>query len=1302
MPDPTPVSPSAVDRDNPWPGLASFTEDSRSFFFGREKETDELSRLVRRQTLTVLFGQSGLGKSSLLQAGLFPLLRESDFLPLYLRLDHSPGSSALAEQVRSALTAAFAAAGADAPAFRAGETLWEYFHRKDVDIWSAKNRLLTPVLTFDQFEEIFTLGRADEASRERSGVFLAELACLVENRAPAAVQERLDRGELDPAGFNFQKPSCQVILSLREDFLPDLEGIRQQMPALVHNRLRLKKLSGLQALEIVTKPAPHLLAEGVAERIVEFVAGARGGSTERLAELDVEPPLLSVICRALNERRRALGQAQITADLVSGNRREILTDFYERSVADLPDGMRAFVEDHLLTKSGFRDNLALETALEYPDVTRPLIDTLVARRLLRLEDRLGVQRVELTHDVLAEVIRAARDARQQRLAVLAAEHRSRRQRWAIAGLAVAVAALLVGAFFGLRTQRSSAAQASQTDLVLGSRLLDEGKLAEGIAYLVRAGRKDTANPLVAPRLLSALSTRTFLLPDAAPLALPSPAIDAGYTSDGRWVAFQGEDGLVRLVDAHTWQMAREYDFGQKVRPHGVRGAEKNPAILAVVLKDDTLMVVDVATGRPRVKPIRPPARISGGNSWVNFKLSPDGHWLAAGGAGQVWLWDTATGELYATLSVNDYYSDSSFSPDSRKIVVTRDRQTRMWSIPDRTYVGTGVESAGGSWAYGEFSADGRRLMVRNGDGVIIADAATGAVVRPLTPITSYQTGIQLSGDGNKLIQAPPTRTVEVMDLATGKPAYPPLIHGGNVRGSWQVDNGRVLVTNSIDGSVRFWDLATGKPLAEPTLRQSNFAPAAPSPDGKSVAVFTAGGQAYRFHVGNRPAAPLSLPRERTTTQFLNLHPDLPARLQWVTHTEIKTVDIAAGRETTGSVVFPEPVSEARRSTYGSTLGPGDVFIVRTQNGLVRIWTLGKNTVARNVPLSDPPGEGIQLTTIAIDSFGQRLASPLDGGPKARLLGIWDSQTGRRVAVIDAGTPIRSTNYAGFSPDGKRVIFQNLDGGAVQVRDVSTGKLAFTLELTGKANIRTWRYSATGKRILTGDSWGGIHVWDAATGELMRSTQYHRTSIAKFEFSPDLKYYASVSTEGSVQVWDAATDLPVGDLLEQSGGATRAEFSPDSTRIATPASSGSARVWDVKTGLPVTDAYSSDGDPTSVVAITGDGRFMEVHGGANATKQHIRVWAVPPPSTGRTPEWLLTLATICAGHRLTDAGKLHGALDEMVKMEDVKRALAAAPADDPYAEWGRWILSDSPTRSIGPGFTVTPAEAAKLKAEWLKP
>ena len=63
-----------ADSQHPWIGLASFTEGDREFFAGRGEEIDELFRLVRREVLTLLYGVSGLGKTSLLQAGLFPAL----------------------------------------------------------------------------------------------------------------------------------------------------------------------------------------------------------------------------------------------------------------------------------------------------------------------------------------------------------------------------------------------------------------------------------------------------------------------------------------------------------------------------------------------------------------------------------------------------------------------------------------------------------------------------------------------------------------------------------------------------------------------------------------------------------------------------------------------------------------------------------------------------------------------------------------------------------------------------------------------------------------------------------------------------------------------------------------------------------------------------------------------------------------------------------------------------------------------------------------------------------------------------
>jgi Novel STAND NTPase 1 len=65
-----PSGSSTVSTDNPWPGLLAFREADQGYFQGRKAETEELFRLVMRERLSVLFGLSGLGKSSLLQAGL--------------------------------------------------------------------------------------------------------------------------------------------------------------------------------------------------------------------------------------------------------------------------------------------------------------------------------------------------------------------------------------------------------------------------------------------------------------------------------------------------------------------------------------------------------------------------------------------------------------------------------------------------------------------------------------------------------------------------------------------------------------------------------------------------------------------------------------------------------------------------------------------------------------------------------------------------------------------------------------------------------------------------------------------------------------------------------------------------------------------------------------------------------------------------------------------------------------------------------------------------------------------------------
>lgn len=294
---------ATLDAENPWPGLLPFYEDDRAFFRGREREAAELHRRVRRKRLTVLFGKSGLGKTSLLHAGLFPRLRTDDeqpLLPVYVRLDLSGRRLDLAAQIKAAVAAAAAEAEFEAPELSRDDTLWECFHRQDADFWNARNRPVLPLLVCDQFEEIITLGRGDAIHARATDVFLTELEDLVVGEPPAALKAWLDEHPQEVDGFDFESHPYKVLLSLRENYLPELEELRPRMGAIGSNRFRLRHMSGEAALEVV-KQAPQLIDAEVAERVVRFVAAKPDPDTP-LADLEVEPALLSVVCRELNRR----------------------------------------------------------------------------------------------------------------------------------------------------------------------------------------------------------------------------------------------------------------------------------------------------------------------------------------------------------------------------------------------------------------------------------------------------------------------------------------------------------------------------------------------------------------------------------------------------------------------------------------------------------------------------------------------------------------------------------------------------------------------------------------------------------------------------------------------------------------------------------------------------------------------------------------------------------------------------------------------------------------------------------------
>jgi len=440
-----PTTGSTLDAQHPWPGLRPFAEADSAYFFGRESESRALQEMVERAPVVVLYGQSGLGKTSLLRAGLFPALKSANYLPVWIRLDWTPAAPPLTQQVLAAVIATFQQAGVEAPAPQADDSLWSYFHRADADFWGQRNRLVTPIIVLDQFEELFTLGRRDASAAERTEAFVRDLEAQFEQRPPAVVRERLERFPEEASGYDLARDNARFIVSLREDYLPHLDAWRDRLPSMLARRYRLEPMTRQQALLVVKRAGSALVNDAVADDIVDFVA--MGGADPR-----VEPAILSVVCDELNLRRVDAGLPQITRELLSGERSRIIEDFYERSFEDVSDTTRDWVEDELLTASGHRDRAALEDARK-AGIDGSELERLVERRVLHSDERNQVQWVEFTHDLLTAPALASRTERQRRLAQASAQMREsevrgklRRSRMLSAVFGVMLLAMAAGAW----------------------------------------------------------------------------------------------------------------------------------------------------------------------------------------------------------------------------------------------------------------------------------------------------------------------------------------------------------------------------------------------------------------------------------------------------------------------------------------------------------------------------------------------------------------------------------------------------------------------------------------------------------------------------------------------------------------------------------------------------------------------------------------------------------------------------------------------------------------------------------------
>lgn len=419
----------AITNTNPWIGLDSYEEGQK--LYGRDNEILSLSEWIMSHPQTILCGRSGIGKTSILNAGISPILRDYGYFPVNIRLEH--GSTSYINQIKNAVFD-----GLRQHNIRKGyeqltdigecyemvpainqkeETMWEFFHRyMYYDLYH--NRII-PVIIFDQFEEIFTLGK----DVKKINSFFIELANLLNNIMPEYIVTNTNNDlETHPSiieGYGLINipdiysgnvsnylPSSdfRMIITLREDCLSILEQYIRDIPSLKQSKYFLQPITGEDALSIIMDPRPNLVDKNVALKIISTInKDIPNVRLKDLKDLYVDSAILSLCLSQLYINKSAEDES-ITLSLVEQFDNRIIDNFYSESIRDIPINIIEFLEDNLVNGECKRECISLYQLHKnaIPDV---YIDILTnERKLLRKFVRNQHTMIEFIHDILCPIV----------------------------------------------------------------------------------------------------------------------------------------------------------------------------------------------------------------------------------------------------------------------------------------------------------------------------------------------------------------------------------------------------------------------------------------------------------------------------------------------------------------------------------------------------------------------------------------------------------------------------------------------------------------------------------------------------------------------------------------------------------------------------------------------------------------------------------------------------------------------------------------------------------------------------------
>jgi WD40 repeat protein len=1123
---------------SPYKGLTPFEDSDLDvlFFFGREREREVVEANLMASRLTVLYGETGVGKSSVLRAGVAHHLRASASTNLEER-----GEPGLAVVVFDAWRDDPQAALRSAVAHAVTEALGSSLQPPDEEASLTDSlRMWQQVLDgdvyviLDQAEEYFLYHGAEEGA----GTFAVDF----------------------PAVVNSPGLRVNFLLAIREDALAKLDVFRARIPNVLGNYLRLEHLDPRAARAAIVEPIAQynrmidesatveiepVLVDAVLDQVVagrvDVGQTGRGAVENGDGVVRIETPYLQLVMQRLWDEERSAGERILRLETLDrlGGAAHIVHDHVDRALTGLTPAEKdiaARMFDHLVTPSGTKiaheaDDLAKYAHTGEGDVL-PVLGKLGNERILRsvAGNGAGSSRYELFHDVLAEPVLAWKAVHEQtgELERQRAEAEKRHRRL-LKVVAVAAVALLVMAgvtVFAL-TQRSEAR--SQARLARARELA-----ARAVADLDVDPQRSLALAVDAtsvrqiPEAEAVLRTALVESKERAVLPSNGPVNSVVFSPGGGRVVTASDDGTARVWSLHG--------------PASVRVLRHEGAVHTAAFSPDGALVVTASedgTGRiwrtssgTLVRTLHETGPVT------TATFSPDGTLVVTTGERGAQLWRASTGTMLHALRHPGPVVGASFSRDGRQVVT-------IGSDPDGTNLRARIFDVESGRLTRELDATGATAASFSPDGLRVVTGSldhTAAVWRVrdgkrLHLFDEHKSGVTdaLFGPGGRLIVTTSADdATRVWDARTGARVAIILGHVNEVNSASFSKDGRFLITASTDGTARVWEAATGAPVAVLRGHTDSVTEGDFSPDGREVATAAADGTARVWNSGT-PNELRVLARGRASIQTASFGND---GRTVVTAGDDRTARIltAHGRliRTLG---HPASVMSAVSSPDGKRLFTADA------NGAVRVWRIADGALLRVV-------QDVSAGPLALSPDGRLLAAPTETGT----VRVWKTTTFAPVLALKRGAPFTA---ASFSPDGRTMATAGEDGTA-RIWDARTGALARVLR-GHKDALTSARFSPNGTLLVTSSRDHDARIWDVSTGKLTELLRGHSSVVFGASFSPDGRWVVTAGP-ATAGVWQVSDGRLLLYLHGHTQPLTSASFSPDGRRILTSSRDGTVRTY----------------------------------------------------------------------------------------------------------------------------------------------